>query len=69
LHLLLESPSYQDAPNSFNLLPLDWAVATAIEAVGNPIRENEEFVSTKHARLPPEWKRTAAAVRWWRHRR
>jgi hypothetical protein len=61
-------PRYQGAADCLNVLPANGAIATAIEAVGNTIGENEEFVSTQHAGLSPNWKRTAAAVRCWRHR-
>jgi hypothetical protein len=66
---LQQSPRYQGAADCFNVLPANGTIATAIEAVRNPIRENEEFVSIKYAGLPPDWKRAAAAVCWWRHRR
>jgi len=62
-----QSPRYQGAADCLNVLPANGAIATAIEAVGNPIRENEEFVSTKHAALPPDWQRATVTVRWWRH--
>src|ERR1700688_650050 len=64
-----QSPRYQGAADCLNVLPANGAIATAIEAVGNPIRENKEFVSTKHAGLSPDWKRATAAVCRRRHRR
>jgi len=65
---LPKSPRYQGAADCLNVLPANGAIATAIEAVRNPIRENEEFVGTQHAGLSPDWKRATAAVCRRRHR-
>jgi hypothetical protein len=60
-------PGQQCLADGNDLASLNWAVTPAVEAVGNPIRENEEFVGTKHAGLSPDWKRATAAVCRRRH--
>ena len=64
-HILHKSPSYQHAPNCFNLLPVNRAIATTIEAVGNAIGENEELIWAERATVAPDRKRTATTVCWW----